>query len=204
MEGRGKNEHWFFTFSNSINYPHGRGNQPVNSSRGFQNLHNNTYMYQNLIYTAIHTFLWNICLCVSHLYCPQLALKLWHSFDLLPNFCQTSGHKFFVKHWATTHLKMKISCLLHTDELTYISYMKLWDFEGKFSACLRIKEKHTQGAERRKSYLSPISISLRPSTFGILVHIYGVECVGAVPWFEGSSVVYPKWWQLSERWWSWR
>ena len=54
-------------------------------------------------------------LCVSHLYCPQLALKLWHSFDLLPNFFfQTSGHKFFVKHWATTHLKMKISCLLPT------------------------------------------------------------------------------------------
>ena len=48
---------------------------------------------------------------------------------------------------------MKISCLLHTDELTYISYMKLWDFEGKFSACLRIKEKHRGQKGGKATYL---------------------------------------------------
>ena len=110
-------------------------------------------------------------LCVSHLYCPQLALKLWHSFDLLPNFfsnicsqvfCKTLGHNSFKnENWL---FASNIAALFTSHRWAHttvdLSYMKFWNFEGKLSAWFEIKEKHSR-AERRKSYLSPISISLR-------------------------------------------
>ena len=148
---------------------------------------NNTYMYQNSHISIKHS----TCLCVSHLYCPQLALKLWHSFDLLPNFCQTSGHKFFVKHWATTHLEMKMSIaafFLHTDELAHQWIYDLWScgiLRGKFLLSLRSR-KNTVGQKGGKAtYLQSAS----PFVYFCCSGIWSW-----VPWSEGSSIVHSKWW----------
>ena len=174
--GRGKNEHWFFTFSMGINCPHGRGKQPVNSSRGFQILHlcyNNTYICIKIWFLPQFTHFYqtfHIFTCISFVLpaaSSETVTLLWSTTKLFSNiwsqvFCKTLGHNSFKnENWL---FASNIAALFTSHRWAHtpvdLSYMKFWNFEGKLSAWFEIKEKHSR-AERRKSYLSPISISLR-------------------------------------------